>query len=114
MFDGEQVMALQTMQGNRASSRGEWDVSSFFSSCGGNLEYILEVRREWPFKIRVFSAMSGLLSTYEGHLRNLQKHWQGNTDASCGEAGDRGSLSSCHNDIGIPIHFHQESEIVTF
>ena len=30
---------------------------------------------------------------------------QGNTDASRGEAGDPGSLSSCHRDIGIPINF---------
>ena len=27
------------------------------------------------------------------------------TDASGGEAGDRGSLSISHSDIGIPIHF---------
>ena len=26
--------------------------------------------------------MSGLLSSYEGHLRNLLEAWQGNTDAS--------------------------------
>ena len=35
-------------------------------------------------------------------------------DASGGEAGDRGSLSSLHSDIGIPIHFQEESDIVTF
>ena len=58
--------------------------------------------------------MSGLLSTYEGHLRNLHEAWQGNTDASRGEAGDRGSLSSCQSDIGIPINFQEESDIGTF
>ena len=32
----------------------------------------------------------------------------GNRDASGGEAGDRGSLSSWNSDIGIPIHFQEE------
>ena len=35
-------------------------------------------------------------------------------DASGVEAGDKGSLSSCKSDIGIPIHFQKESGIVTF
>ena len=35
-------------------------------------------------------------------------------DASGGEEGDRGSLSSWLNDIGLPIHFQEESGIVTF
>ena len=48
---------------------------------------------------------SRLLSSYEGHLRNLFKAWQDNTDASRGEAGDPGSLSSCHSDIVITIIF---------
>ena len=30
-------------------------------------------------------------------------------DASGGEAGDQGSLSSWNSDIGIPIHFQKES-----
>ena len=34
MFDWEKSIALDTMQGNRASSRGEGDVSWVFSSCG--------------------------------------------------------------------------------
>ena len=58
--------------------------------------------------------MSGLLSSYDGHLRNLNYAWQDNTDASGGEAGDRGSLSSWNSDIGIPIHFQKESGIITF
>ena len=32
---------------------------------------------------------------------------------SGGEAGDQGSLSSWHSDIGIPIHFQEESGIIT-
>ena len=41
MFDGEHGIALHTMQGNRASSHREGEVSCFFSICGENLGYIL-------------------------------------------------------------------------
>ena len=58
--------------------------------------------------------MSELLSSYDGHLRNLNYAWQDNTDAYGGEAGDRGSLSSWHSDIEIPSLFQEESSIVTF
>ena len=51
--------------------------------------------------------MSGILFSYEGHVRNLLEDWQGNKDASRGEAGDPGYLSSCHSDIGIPMHFQE-------
>ena len=40
--------------------------------------------------------------------------WKGNSDVSQVEAGDPGSLSSCHSVIGFPINFQQESGIVTF
>ena len=64
---------------------------------------------------RVCSAMSGLLSSNEGLLKNLLESWQGNTDASQGEAGDPVSLSICHSAIGIPINFQKKkSGIVTF
>ena len=52
---------------------------------------------------------SGLLSSYDGPLRNLNYACQDNTDASGGEAGDRGSLSSWNSDIGIPIHFQKSN-----
>ena len=81
MIDGIHGMALHAMQGNRASSRGEREVSWFFSSSGGNLGYILELQQGWPFKTRVCSATSGLLSCYEGHLRILLEASQGNRDA---------------------------------
>ena len=86
MFDGELGIALHAMQGNQASSHGEEEVSYIFSSCGGNLGYILELRQRWPFKTRVSSATTGLLSSYEGKLRNLHEAWQGNKDDSRGEA----------------------------
>ena len=70
-------------------------------------QYILEKRRGWPFKTHACSAVSGFLSSYEVQLRNLFKAWQGNRDASRGEAGNLGSLSSYHRDIGIPINFQE-------
>ena len=114
MFDGEHGVAVHVMRGNQASYSGEGEVSWLFPSCGGNLGYILELRRVRPFKTRVCSATSGLLSSYEGHLRNLHEAWQSNTDASQGEAGDRKYLSSFHSDIGVPINFQQGSGIITF
>ena len=71
MFDWEHGIALHAMQANRASSLGEGEVSWFFSSCVRNLGYLLELQQGWPFKTRVCSAMSGLLSSYDRHLRNL-------------------------------------------
>ena len=73
MFDWENGIALNAMQGNRASSLGKAEVSWFFSICGRNLRYILVLRWGWAFKTRVCSAKSGLLSSYEGHLRNLHE-----------------------------------------
>ena len=71
MFDWEHGIALHAMQGNRASSPGEGDVSWDFSRCGTNLWYILELEQERPFKTELCSAKVGLLSMYHGHLRNL-------------------------------------------
>ena len=114
MFDGEHRIALHAMQWNRASSLGEGEVSWFFSSCGGNLGYILELSHGWPFKTLVCSATSGLWSSYVGHLRNLFYALQGNRDTSEGEAGDPGPLSSCLRDIEILINFQEDSVLDTF
>ena len=65
-------------------------------------------------KTFVCSVTSGLLSSYDGNLSNLNLSWQDNTDTSGVEAGDQGSLSSWNSDIGIPIHFQKESGIVIF
>ena len=88
MFAGKHGIALHAMLGIWASSPGKWDVSWFLSSCGWTLGYILELHREWPFKTCVGSATSGLLSSHEGHLRNLHEASQGNMNASRSEAGD--------------------------
>ena len=71
VFDWENAIALDTMQGNRASSRREGKVSWVFSSCGRNLGYILELRRGCPFETGVCSVTSRHLSRYEGKLRNV-------------------------------------------
>ena len=63
MFDWEHGIALKVMQGNRASSPDERDVSWEFSSCGRNLGYILELQRGWPFETPLCSAKSRLLSS---------------------------------------------------
>ena len=70
--------------------------------------YILELWRGYQLKTFLCSATSELLSSYDGHLRNLNYAWQDNTDASGVEAGYRGSLPSWNSDIGIPIHFQEE------
>ena len=45
LFDWEQGIVLHAMQGNRASSLSEGEVSLFCSSCGGKLRSILELRQ---------------------------------------------------------------------
>ena len=114
MFDGEHGIALHPMQGIRASSPAEEDISCDFSICGRNLGYIFELQWRWEFETPLCSAKSELLSTLDGHLRNLIKIWQDNTDTSGGEVGDQASISSFHRDIGIRINFEEESGLITF
>ena len=76
--------------------------------------YILELRRGWPFEIRVCSAKSGFLSSYDGKLGKLNYAWQENTDASGGELGGQASHISWQSYFGIPINLHEVSGIVTF
>ena len=70
-FSWENAIALDTMQGNRASSRGEGKVSWVFSSCGRNMVYILDLRRRCSFETAVCSVKSGHLSRYDGQLTNV-------------------------------------------
>ena len=71
MFNWEYDIALHEMQENQASSPSEGYVSWDFSSCSVNVGYILELQRGWQFETPLCSAKSGLLSSYDGHLRNL-------------------------------------------
>ena len=63
LFDWEQGIALQAMQGNRASSLSEGEVSWFFLSGGWNLGYIIELRQGQALTTFLFSAMLGILSS---------------------------------------------------
>ena len=71
MFDWEYGIALHGMPGNRASSPGVEDVAWDFTSCGRNLGYILELQQGWRLETPLCSAKSGLLSSYNGQLSNL-------------------------------------------
>ena len=71
VFDWEYGMALHAMQVKGASFPTEGDVSYDFSSYGRNLGYIRELQRGWAFETPLCSAKSGLLCSYERHLRNL-------------------------------------------
>ena len=63
MFDWEHGITLHPMQGIRALTPAEGDVSWDFSSCRRNLGYILELQLEWPFETPLGSAKSGFLSS---------------------------------------------------
>ena len=71
LFDWEQGIALHAIQGNRASSFSEREVWLFFSSCSEKLRYVLALRWGKILKTFVCSVTSGLLSSYDGHLRSL-------------------------------------------
>ena len=71
MFNWEYDIALHETEGSQASFPSDWYVSWDFSSCGRNLGSILELQRGWAFETPLCSAKSGHLSSYEGHLRNL-------------------------------------------
>ena len=62
VFDWEHGIALHPMQGIRALTPTEGDVSWDFSRCSGNLGYILELQRGWTFETPLGSAKSGFLS----------------------------------------------------
>ena len=63
MSDCEHRTALHPMQGIRASSPAEGDVSWDCLSCGRNLGYILELQQGWLYETPVSSTKSGLLSS---------------------------------------------------
>ena len=71
MFDWEHGIALHPMQRIQASSPTEGDVSWDFTSCSRSLGYILELQRVWTLETKLCTAKTGLLSSSDGHLRNL-------------------------------------------
>ena len=94
VFHWEHGTPQHEVQGNRASSCNEGEVSWVFSSCGRHLVYILELRLGWPFETRVCSAKPGLWSSYHEQLGKLNYAWQENTYASGVEPGCQASLIS--------------------
>ena len=50
------------------------------------------------------------MSSYDGHLSNLNSAWQDNTDASVCEVEYQASLSSFHSDIGFLSIFKKSQE----
>ena len=71
MFDWEYGIALHAMQRNRASFPSEGNASYDFSIFGRSLWYIREVQWVWTFETTLCSAKSGPLTSYKGHLSNL-------------------------------------------
>ena len=59
VFDREHGIVINSIQGNRASSLSEGEVSWVFSSCGRNLGDILELKPGCPFETLVCSLKSG-------------------------------------------------------
>ena len=51
MFDWENAIALHAMQGNRASSRGEWEVSRFSRGEAGTWGIFLSYGEDVHFKL---------------------------------------------------------------
>ena len=113
LFDWEQDIAVHAMQGNRASSLSKEEVS--WVSRNARWEPRVHSRVTAGVAINNFCFFSDVRTP-------LWLRWtpqesklvlENNTDVSGGEAGDKGSLSSWHSDIGIPIHFQEGSGIVT-
>ena len=57
MFDWENAIALHAMQGNRASFRGEGEVSWVFSSCGRYLGIFSSYGGDGHLKLGLFSEV---------------------------------------------------------
>ena len=76
---GELSIALELLQANRESSRIEWGIAWFFSSCGGKLGVPLELQWGPEGTSHVASGESGLLSSCKGvlgiALDSLQGNW---------------------------------------
>ena len=63
-------MALESLQGNQASSRIEGGISWFFSCCGGNLCFPLELQQGSQVTSNVASGKSSLHSNSKGEGGN--------------------------------------------
>ena len=85
VFDWEPGIVLHAMQRNRASSLTEGEVSRIFWSSSGTCGIFSSYGGD-GHSTRVCSATSGLLSSYDGYLKNLNQAWQDSTETSRSEA----------------------------
>ena len=67
LFMGQCHPSPSTQKPSPSEAYVSWD----FPSCGRIVGHILELQRGWQFETPLCSAKSGLLSSYDGHLRNL-------------------------------------------
>ena len=71
MYDWERGFALHAIPGNRSSSLAEGESHDFSRLAVGMWGIFSRYGVEWPFKTLDCSVTSGLLSRYDGYLRNL-------------------------------------------
>ena len=111
VFDWENAIALDTLQGNQASSRREGKFSWVFSRCGRNLGYILELQRGCPFETLVFSLKSGTcigIRDNSGMTTRRGRKIQTPLEVKC----ESRSLFPLNSDIGIPNYIKKLSGII--
>ena len=106
LFDGEYGVALLPVQENQASSPDEGEISWFFSSCGGNLGFPLELRQGCSLNTRVFSVLSGLLPNFQRNFGILLESWQGS------RAMFLETLWSSIKEVTSPFVFDVEHKII--
>ena len=111
VFDWENAIALETMQGNRASCRRKGNVSCVFSSCGRNLVYILELQWGCPFETLVCSLKSGTCLVW-GTTQECKLGMAGKYRRFWKLSGSSGLFFFWHSDIGIPNYIKKLSGIV--
>ena len=80
--EGELAIALESLQGNQASSHVEGGIWWFLLSCGGNLGVPLELQQGPQGTSRVASGESGFLLSCEGDLGIALEWLQGNRASS--------------------------------
>ena len=98
-------ISLETPQRERASSRVEWRISWFSSSCGSKLGVPLEVRWELQGLALVAGGKSSLHVNCEGSLGIPLQLVPGPRSSTGAETGTSGFLSSADMDLRVPMEF---------
>ena len=105
--EGTVGIPLESMQGNRHSSRSEVGNTGLFLSCGGKLGIPLELRQVYQRISGVPYRQSSLLSSYEGEHGTALGSLLGNRASSCVEKGISWFFLSCCQKLGVPLKLHQ-------